>query len=345
MTQPASGTVGGPGEILRLTMAFYGSRVLISAVELDLFTVLADGSLTGPELCRSVGLHPRGASDFLDSLVALGLLERDQEQETYRNSPAAARYLDRRKPGYVGGYAGLADARLMPLWSHLTEALRTGEPQVPAHTGFFDGYSDKEAARSFLGAMDAVNSGVAVRLAKAFDWSRYTSLVDLGGARGNLATTLLREHPHLRAVCFDLPEMKPFFNEHLETLEASGTSARVRFEAGDFFTTPLPEGDVFVVGHILHFLSLEQRRELLSRIRRALRPGGAVLVYDRMIDDDRRGPALSLLGSLNMLLTSSGGREYTPAECHQWLIDAGFESVRTMPLGQPDTLAVGHLGS
>ncbi|MFE2108315.1 methyltransferase [Kitasatospora sp. NPDC059463] len=343
MAQPSSGTAGGPGGILRLIMAFYGSRAVISAVELDLFTVLADGPLTGPDLCRSVDLHPRAAADFLDALVALGLLER--EQETYRNSPEAARFLDRRKPGYVGGYARLADANLLPLWSRLTEALRTGEPQVPTDTGFFDRYSDKEAARGFLGAMDAVNSGVALRLAEAFDWSRHSSFTDLGGARGNLAATLLREHPHLDAVCFDLPEMEPFFDEHLDALGARGTPARVRFRAGDFFSTPLPESEVFVVGHILHFLGLEQRLELLARIRRALRPGGAVLVYDRMIDDDRRGPALSLLGSLNMLLTSTGGREYTPAECRQWLLDAGFESLRTVALGGPDTLVVGHVGS
>ncbi|MFF7891592.1 methyltransferase [Streptomyces sp. NPDC007907] len=330
--------VRGPGEILQLTMAFYGSRALISAVELDLFTLLADKPLPLGELCDRAGIHLRGARDFLDALVALGLLEREGE-EVYRNSPAADRYLDRRKPGYVGGYARLADTKLFPVWARLTDALRTGEKQVLSQGGFFGGYADPDAARGFLGAMDAVNSGVGHSLAGALDWGRYSSFVDLGGARGNLAAHLHRTHPHLRATCFDLPEMEPFFQEHMKSLK---TTDHVRFVAGDFFTDALPRADVFIVGHILHYFGPGQREALVARIHRTLPPGGVVLVYDRMIDDDRRSAGLSLLGSLNMLLTSDEGREYTPAECVRWLSDAGFTDVRTTAVSGPDTLAIGR---
>jgi O-methyltransferase domain/Dimerisation domain len=330
--------VNGPGEILQLTMAFYGSRALISAVELDLFTILAEKPMTIEELCDRAGLHPRGARDFLDALVALGLLEREAD-EAYGNSAAAARYLDRQKPEYVGGYTRLADTKLFPVWAHLTDALRTGEKQVPSQGGFFGGYADPEAARSFLGAMDAVNGGVGHALAGALDWTKHLSFVDLGGARGNLASHLYKAHPHLHATCFDLPEMEPFFQEHMESLDMAG---RVYFVAGDFFKDSLPRADVFVVGHILHYFGLRQREDLLARIHEALTPGGVVLVYDRMIDDDRRSAALSLLGSLNMLLTSDEGREYTLAECTGWLSDAGFTNVRTTAVSGPDTLAIGH---
>ncbi|WP_158884894.1 methyltransferase [Amycolatopsis anabasis] len=327
----------GPGEILRLTMAFYGSRALISAVELDLFSALARGPMTSAQVCAAVGVHPRGATDFLDALVSLGLL--DREGDRYHNSPAADRYLDRRKPGYVGGYAHLADAMLFPVWANLTEALRTGKAQVPSEGGFFDGYGDDQATRSFLGAMDAVNGGVAHRLATGFDWRRYSSFVDLGGARGNLAATLIRHHPDLEAICFDLPQLEPFFTEHQAAL---GAAPSPRFVAGDFFTDPLPPADVFIVGHVLHYFDLQQRQRLLARILEAVRPGGAVLVYDRMIDDERRVRTLSLLGSLNMLLTSPGGREYTPSECRTWLLEAGFTRIAVQDVGPPDTLVLGY---
>ncbi|QHC28698.1 methyltransferase [Streptomyces sp. HF10] len=330
--------VRGPGEILQLTMAFYGSRALISAVELDLFTLLAEKPLDINELCDRAGMHPRGARDFLDALVALGLLEREDDGR-YGNSPAAARHLDRREPGYVGGYTRLADTKLFPVWARLTDALRTGEKQVPSQGSFFGGYADPEAARGFLGAMDAVNTGVGHALAEALDWKEHSSFVDLGGARGNLAARLHQAHPHLHATCFDLPEMEQFFREHMRSLDLTD---QVRFVAGDFFEDALPKADVFVVGHILHFFGLRERLDLLTRIHRALTPGGVVLVYDRMIDDDRRSAALSLLGSLNMLLTSDEGREYTPAECARWLSGSGFTDIRTTAVSGPDTLAIGR---
>ncbi|WP_371657980.1 methyltransferase [Streptomyces sp. NBC_00280] len=328
----------GPGEILQLTMAFYGSRALISAVELDIFTLLAEKPMPVSELCERAGMHPRGAHDFLDALVALGLLERDAD-DGYYNSPAADRYLDRRKPGYVGGYTRLADTKLLPVWTRLTDALRTGEKQVPSQGGFFGGYADPDATRNFLGAMDAVNSGVGRSLSEALNWQEYDSFVDLGGARGNLAAHLRQSHPHLDATCFDLAQMEPFFQEHMKSLDIAD---QVRFIAGDFFEDPLPQADVFVVGHILHYFGLRQREDLLARIFGALNPGGVVLVYDRMINNDRRGASLSLLGSLNMLLTSADGREYTPAECTQWLSGAGFTHLRNTAVSRPDTLVIGH---
>ncbi|KDN22656.1 methyltransferase [Amycolatopsis rifamycinica] len=328
---------GGPGRILELIMAFYGSRAVLSAVELGLFSTLAGRSMTAAELSDQAGLHPRGATDFLDALVSLGLLERTGD--SYANTPDAERHLVAGKPGYVGGYARMAAGMLFPVWGKLTEALRTGQAQVPSGRGIFDGYRDDDATRGFLGAMDAVNSGVGAALVSVFDWSRYSSVVDLGGARGNLAATLLREHPHLDATCFDLPPVERFFAEHTAEL---GLAGRIRFVAGDFFADPLPAADVFVAGHILHYFDLPARQRLLARVHEAVKPGGAVLVYDRMIDADRRGRPLSLLGSLNMLLTSPGGSEYTPVEARKWLTEAGFGTVEVASVGALDTLVIGH---
>jgi 8-O-methyltransferase len=317
-------------------MAFYGSRAVVSAVELDLFTRLADAPADAPALCADLGLHPRGAADFLDALVALDLLERDDD-ERYRPTPAAAEHLDSRRPGYVGGYARLAGTALYPLWGGLTEALRTGRPGVPEDAGFLQDYRDEDLADRFLSAMDAVNSEVAAAIVERVDWSAHRTFTDVGGARGNLAAALVRAHPHLTGVCADLPRVRPLFDRHMAR---TGTADRVAFHGGDVFAGPLPAADAVVLGHMLHYFDDERRRRLVEAAAAAVPEGGTVLVYDRMIDPGRRGPALSLLGSLNMLLTSSGGREYTVAECRAWLSGAGLRVVDVRPAGALDTLAV-----
>ncbi|WP_181763842.1 methyltransferase [Streptomyces albidus (ex Kaewkla and Franco 2022)] len=322
-----------PAPVLQLTMAFYGSQALVSAVELDVFTQLADEPLPLEEAERALGIDPRGARDFLDALVALDLLDRDESG--YRSSTVARRYLDRREPTYVGGYAMMAKHYLMPMWGKLTDAVRTGAPQVPTGGGFFDGYQDPNAARPFLGAMDAVNAQVSRELTELVDWERYTSFVDVGGARGNLAATLVNRYPDLGGTVFDLPQIEPFFQEHVEAL---GVADRVGFRAGDFFDDPLPQADVHILGHILHYYGAKERRQILESVYESANPGGGIVVYDRMIDDERSERALSLLGSLNMLLTSDGGREYTLGECHDWLREAGFEVQMSEPVGGMDVL-------
>lgn len=322
-----------PAPILQLVMAFYGSQALIAAVELDVFSQLSGEPVDVTEAQQRIGLHPRGAKDFLDALVALGLL--DRTAAGYRTSRSADTYLDRTKPTYVGGYAMMAKHYLMPVWRNLGTALRTGEPQVPTEGGFFDGYQDMDAARTFFSAMDAVNGKVGADLTDAVDWANYGSFVDVGGARGNLAAMLTDRHPKLTATVFDMPHLRPFFDEHMAAL---GTADQIEFRDGDFFADPLPTADVHILGHVLHYFGDEQRRRVLEAVYAAVNPGGGVAVYDRMIDEERRNRALSLLGSLNMLLTSPGGREYTPSECHTWLKEVGFEVRETRPIGGTDVL-------
>lgn len=322
-----------PAPILQLVMAFYGSQALITAIELDVFSQLSGEFVDIATAEATLGLHPRGSRDFLDALVALGLL--DRSSAGYRASTAARTYLDRTKPTYVGGYAMMAKHYLMPVWRQLGDAVRTGEPQVPTEGGFFDGYQDMAAARTFLGAMDAVNGKVGHDLTEAVDWSAYTSFVDVGGARGNLAAMLVNQHPGLSGTVFDMPDLLPFFDEHMTQL---GLAERIGFAAGDFFADPLPSADVHILGHVLHYFGDTQRRQILESVCRAVNSGGGVAIYDRMIDEERRERPLSLLGSLNMLLTSPSGREYTPSELHGWLKEAGFEVRTTRPIGGTDVL-------
>ncbi|MET7637228.1 methyltransferase [Streptomyces sp. NPDC005438] len=322
--------------VIEMAMSFYQSRVLMSALELDVFGALADGPLARPALEERVGLHSRVSEDFLDALVALGLLARGESG--YANSELADRFLVKGRDTYVGGFAEMGGASLYPLWMKLTDLLRTGEPQIPPGGNFFQGlYQRPEAARKFMDAMDTFNDEIAAKLSAAADWSGFERLVDVGGARGDLSVRLVERHPGLSAVCFDLPQIEPLFKERVAD---SGVEDRVTLHGGDFVTDELPPADVYVFGHILHGRDLDQRQGLVNRAYAGLRPGGCLFVFDRMIDDARNERHLSLLGSLGMALVSKIGSEYTPGTCRSWLDAAGFETVSVEPLGATDTLVV-----
>lgn len=332
-----------PMRILELGTAFWGAKTLLSAVEFGVFTELAKAPATGAELRDRLGLHPRSSRDFLDALVALGMLERDGER--YRNTPQADLFLDRAKPSYLGGFLEMANDRLFPFWSRLSDALRTGLPQNEARTGsdfFAELYADPKRLREFMAAMDAASGMMGGTLARVFDWAAHQSFVDVGGARGGVAAQLARAHEHLSGGCFDLPPVEPIFAEHIAAL---GLSDRVRFHAGDFFTDPLPRADVLVMGHVLHDWDLAEKRTLIKKAYDAVRPGGALLVYDAMIDDERRGSPFALLLSLNMLIETKGGGEYTAGECQSWMRQTGFAETEVVPFTPTDTLVIGRKGS
>ena len=329
-----------PERILQLGLGFWGAKTLLSAVELGVFSALADGPQDGETLRRRLGLHPRSARDFLDALVALGMLERDGA-DVYRNTPETDLFLDRAKPSYVGGILEMANARLYPFWGALTEALRTGQPQNEAKTGgnfFAVLYQDPQALGQFLRAMTGLTTGAALAIARTFPWEKYRTFVDVGCAEGCLPVQVALAHPHLAGGGFDLPPVEPHFAAYVA---AHRLSDRLRFYPGDFFREPLPEADVLVMGRILHDWNLEEKRMLIAKAYAALPPGGALIVYDTVIDDERRQNAFGLLMSLNMLIEMEGGFDYTGADCQGWLREAGFRETYVEPLGGPDSMVVG----
>lgn len=332
-------TAVSPDAILQLGLGFWGSKTLLSAVELGLFTQLAEGPLDLPTLRARVGLHERGARDFLDALVALGMLQRNGER--YANTPATELFLDRGKPTYVGGLLEMVNARLYPFWGSLSEALRTGEPQNEARQGrdlFEELYRDPQRLAGFLKAMTGISLGSAAAIAEKFPWRDTRSFVDVGAAQGALAVTLARVHPHLTGVGFDLPAVR----SHFEAFVAGqGLSDRLSFRSGDFFSEPLPDADAIVMGHVLHDWSLDNKRLLIAKAYRALPRGGALIVYDAIIDDERRHNAFGLLMSLNMLIETREGFDYTGADCMSWMKEAGFSGTRVEPLVGPDSMVVG----
>lgn len=329
-----------PARIFQVANGFCTAKIVLTALRTGLFGELSGGPATEPELRDRLGLHPRGSWHFLNALVWLGMLERDGDR--YRNSPAADRYLVADRPTYMGGFLDRADTIFYPAWGRFDAALRTGRPVVDGADD--DPYehmsADPAQLRSFLGMMDAMNGPLGPELAASFDWSPYATVVDIGGARGNLVANIAGAHPHLSAGVFDRPRVEPAFDEHMAAL---GLTERVRFHPGDFFTDPLPEADVLILGHVLHDWAAEERRALVRKAYDSVRPGGALLVYDPMVDDELRHP-MNLVISLDLLLTTHGGAEYPAADCRAWMIEAGFTDVTSQSLGYNDTLVVARKG-
>jgi len=327
-----------PARLLQLGLGFWGPRALLSAVELGVFSVLAKGSLDESQLRERLKLHQRSARDFLDALVALGLLQRKVGR--YSNAPDADAYLDRAKATYVGGLLEMAAARLYPFWGSLTEALRTGAPQNEAKSGgdFFAAlYADPERLRGFLTAMTGASMGSAHAIAAKFPWKKYQSFVDVGGAQGCVPVQVALKHEHLSGGEFDLPQVGSIYEDYVRSF---GLEKRLAFHAGDFFRDPLPPADVLIMGHILHDWNLQEKHLLLQKAYAALPKHGALIVYDAMIDDARRRNVGGLLMSLNMLIETPGGFDYTPADCRGWLKATGFRKTTLMPLTTVDSMLI-----
>jgi O-methyltransferase domain/Dimerisation domain len=329
-----------PDAILGLGFGFWGSKTLLSAIELGVFGALADGPLGAEDLRTAVGIHPRSALDFFDALVALGMLRRDDAG--YSNTPETGLFLDPAKPSYVGGILEMSNERLYGFWNSLTEGLRTSEPQNEVKSGgrnyFADIYAEPGPLHSFLTGMSGISIGASAALADAFPWDSYQRFCDLGTAQGMAPAKIAQRHPHLAGIGFDLPPVGPVFEEFIE---AQGLAGRVSFAGGDFFTDPLPEADVYLMGHILHNWSLPEKQALLRRVHDALPDGGALIVYDALIDDERRSNTFGLLMSLNMLIETPAGVGYTGADCRAWMSAAGFRDSYVKPLAGPDFMVVG----
>jgi hypothetical protein len=329
-----------PDQIMQVGLGFWASKTLLSAVETELFTELALHPESGEALRDRLGLHPRSSRDFLDALVALGFLER--EEGVYRNTPSTDLFLDKRKPSYIGGILEMANQRLYRFWGGLTEALRTGQIQNEAKSGempFFQAlYADPARLKGFLAAMTGLSHGANLAIARQFPWNEHETFVDVGTAQGDLAVQIALANEHLTGIGFDLPEVEPIFEDYVEQ---TGVQGRLRFAAGDFFADDLPEADVLAMGHILHDWSLDEKRALIGKAHEALPEGGALIVYESIIDDDRSKNAFGLLMSLNMLIETEHGFDYTAADCMGWMRGAGFSSTRAEHLIGPDSMVVG----
>ena len=325
--------------IMQLGLGFWGSKTFLSAVELGLFTELAKGPRDCESLRTQLGLHSRSARDFFDALVSLGMLQRNNDE--YANTSESDLFLDRSKSSYIGGILEMCNARLYGFWGNLTTGLKSGEPQNEVKQGedfFAKIYAEPARLKQFLCAMTGLSMGVAKALALQFPWANYKSFVDAGGAQGCVPVQIALAHSHLIGGNFDLPVVGPIFEEYVQSF---GLGQRLSFYPGDFFKDSLPSADVIIMGHILQNWGLEEKRQLIAKAYAALPKGGALIVWEAIIDDQRQQNTFSLLMSLNMLIETQTGFDFTGADCSAWMRDAGFKETRVEPLCGPDSMVVG----
>ena len=321
------------------------AKVLLSAVGLGLFTVLGDQAMTAAEIADRLGLVPRPATDFLDTLVSVDLLGRDGDgpQARYRNTAETAHFLDENSPAYQGGLLKIWDDRNYRYWADLTEALKTGQAQSETkHSGqpFFETlYADPKRLEVFMAAMHSSSRRNFELLATRFPFERYGRLCDVGGADAVLTRIVAAAHPHLQCVSFDLPAVTEIAGR---TIAEAGLAGRVQAVAGSFLTDPLPGADVITMGMILHDWNLDQKRALIAKAYAALPDGGAFIVIESLIDDARRNNTFGLTMSLNMLIEFGDAFDYTAADFRQWCLAAGFRSFDTIALDGPSSAAVAY---
>jgi ubiquinone/menaquinone biosynthesis C-methylase UbiE len=334
-----------PDHILQIGFGFGASKILLSAVELGVFSLLANGPKTGLELQNAMGLHPRGTYDFLDGLLALGLLQRDGTGEAgkYGNTPATAQFLVKQSPQYIGGVLEMANARLYRFWADLTPALKTGKPQNEIKdTGksmFAELYSDPARLEQFMNAMAGISMANFTAFAEKFDFSKYRTLADIGGATGQLSAIVAARHPHMQCRTCDLAEVRPIAERRLKERDLGG---RVVTDTIDFFADEFPKADIITMGMILHDWNLEKKKMLIAKAYRALPPGGALVAIENLIDDDRRQNAFGLMMSLNMLIEFGDAFDFTGAQFTEWCKEQGFSRCEIIHLAGPASAAVAY---
>jgi 2-polyprenyl-3-methyl-5-hydroxy-6-metoxy-1,4-benzoquinol methylase len=334
-----------PDAILQTAFGFWNSKVLLTAVEFGLFTTLGQRRLTGAEIGKELALHPRGIADFLDVLVAMKFLERegDGAGAKYFNTPATALYLDRKSPRYIGGIPEMLNARLFKFWHDLPEALRTGQPQNETKHGekgiFEELYAEPAKLEQFLDAMTGLSRINFEALAEKFDFSRYHTLCDVGGATGLLCIEVAKKHPQIECISFDLPPVEPVARKHIA---AAKLNDRIRIASGDFFQDPLPKADVVTMGMILHDWNLERKMQLIRAAYDALQPGGAFIVVEALIDDARRDNVFGMLMSLNMLIEFGEAFDYSAADFEKWCREVGFKRFEVIHLAGPSSAAIAY---
>ena len=334
-----------PGPILQTAFAFWSSKVLLTAVEFGVFTQLGDRRLTGAELGGELGLHPRGIADFFDALVAMKFL--DREGDGCRRSIST-----RRKARSTS--TATARATSAAFWSCSTRGssssgttcpkrLRTGKPQNEIKHGqkgmFEELYEELPRLEQFMGAMTGLSRINFEAFAAKFDFSKFKTLCDVGGATGLLCIEVAKKHPHLQCVSFDLPPVEPIARKHIA---AAGLSDRISTASGDFFKDPLPKADLITMGMILHDWNLEKKMHLIRAAYDALPPGGALVAIEALIDDARRENVFGLLMSLNMLIEFGDAFDYSGADFRKWCGEAGFKRFEVIHLAGPSSAAIAY---
>ncbi len=335
-----------PAQIMQVGIGFWASKVLLTAVNMELFTHLSLCPLSGEEIKGKLGFQSRGLYDFLDSLVSLGFLNREglKVEAFYSNTEETDLFLDKTKPTYIGGILEMANHRLYQFWGNLEEALKTGQPQNEIKNNgvslFDELYKNPERLNEFMMAMQGVQMGSFIELASRFDFTNHNLLCDIGGASAALSIQVAQKNPHMRCVSADLPVVEPIARKNIEKFNLQD---RIKTINLDFFEeSEFPDADVITMGNILHDWGIHDKKMLMKKAYNALQKGGALIVVENVIDDERSKNTFGLLMSLNMLVETLEGFDFTSADFETWAKEIGFSDVEKMPLAGPTSAVIAY---
>lgn len=339
-TQPS------PAAILQIGTGFWASKVLLTAVNFELFTQLSKKpNQSAKDIKSKLGLKctDRNTFDFLDCLAGLGFLKREGLLETarYSNTMDTDIFLDKAKPSYIGGILEMQSDQGWKVWANLDKGLKTGliQHEIPDNgENIFDVlYKEPEQFKKFVDGMTGVQMGNFMALAQKFDFSKYKTLVDAGGSAGVLSVMVAKHNPHMNCTTFDLPQLESMANETIQKFQMID---RVNIMSGDFFKNGLPKADIVTMGNVLHDWDEDTKINLMQIAYDALPVGGVFIAIEHVIDNERKQNVFGMMMSLNMLIETGDGFDYTFNDFNKWAKKVGFTYTELMPLAGPSSAAI-----
>ncbi len=315
-------------EIKRTAIGFQESRIILTAVELDLFSVLGKEMMTSTEVARSLGTDERATNRLMNALTAMGVLRKIES--SFSNTEATARYLDRESPDYMAGL--LHSAALWKSWSKLTQVVKEGEPAERER--------DERDLKSFISAMHERAQNTAPKIVEMLDLSGVNEVLDVGGGSGAFSMTFVRSKRDIKATVFDLPDVIPLTRKYVQQ---EGLDDRIDTLAGDYKVDDFGRGyDLVFLSAIVHINSSEENQELIKKCANSLNPGGQVVVQDFIMDESRTTPGFGAIFALNMLVNTPSGDTYTESEVKGWLENAGLKSIERKDTRTVTSLIIGR---
>lgn len=315
-------------EIKRTAIGFQESRIILTAVELDLFSALGKERKTSTEVAKSLGTDERATDRLMDALSAMGLLKKIEDR--FSNTETTARYLDRESPDYRAGL--LHSAALWKSWSKLTQVVKEGRPAERER--------DERDLKSFISAMHERAQNTAPKIVEMLDLSGVNAVLDVGGGSGAFSMAFVRAKPHIKATVFDLPDVIPLTKDYVQK---EGLDDQIDTLPGDYKVDDFGSGyDLIFLSAIVHINSPEENQELIKKCAHTLNPGGQVVVQDFIMNESRTAPGFGAIFALNMLVNTQSGDTYTESEVRGWMENAGLKNIERKDTGSVTSLIIGR---
>lgn len=296
---------------------YWETKILLTAVRLDVFSALDGKPKTAHEVAGRVGAHEPTLGLLLNALVAMRLLTK--EGEVYGNSSAAEKHLVRHSAQYIGHLLLLHDAEWNN-WGKLEETIRTGQRSVDRHV--FE--TDPELGSNVLAVLHRIGQQSGPDFAKRLELTGRVRLLDLGGGAGTNAIAFCRTYPELTATVFDLPATLRLTEK---TVKDAGLESRIALLPGDFNKDMLGGPyDVVLMSDILHYQTFDTNAALVKKVFSHLAPGGRLVIKDRFLDEAGTGPAWTTAFAVHILVNTQQGGCYKTSDAIQWMTKAGFTS-------------------